>query len=540
MKKLWKNISIVMSTAVVSVGLISISAYADWKQLGYMGDLNGDGKITIADAVIMSKHILADTPLTSANGYDVEGKYININNNGSFIAEKFLETADINQDGRVDIFDMVILRSQITSKSGYPVYEWEEESSAISNEFITPVVRDLYGSMPSQGEAKIITFYVDFPDCRYSYLPTTEHISDVMFGEADEKSDKYPFESMNAFFERSSKGALSIDGNVYTYTTKNNKSFYENDVWHIELVNEIIEAFDSEVDFSQFDGNNDKVIDTILISVPEAAGDDNWWAAAGQFGSDSYNRADGMDIGHVIVGNCELKSETDNGTFNSSYLHEMGHCMGLPDYYLYNAEDFQGMHGSAGFELMDDAICDFGAVSKLMLGWYKPEQIQVYDKNMGNVTYTLANSAFEDANCLIIPCGELDENYCSEFFVVEYGTMDGNNSSLSNQWWRATGSGVRVYHVSSELNNDPWYNTFMYSSGNDEATNYNNGRRFIRLVGEGTDSTDNYFHAGDIIDSNTNGFNWYDSNGQMTIETGYKITIDEYDGGNYIVTVSEK
>lgn len=38
----------------------------------------------------------------------------------------------------------------------------------------------------------------------------------------------------------------------------------------------------------------------------------------------------------------------------------MGHCMGLPDYYLYNVDasdiDKEGLHGKAGIELMDDAL----------------------------------------------------------------------------------------------------------------------------------------------------------------------------------------
>lgn len=541
----------------VSAGVISSSAFADWKQIGFLGDLNGDSKVTVADAVIMTKHLLGESNLTSVNGYDVKGKYIGINGGEGFVAKKFLETADINQDGKVDIYDMIALRKHIISQSGFAVWEWIEESTSTaiptttspsvttttatsSAGFINPPVYDLYGSLPSQNDAELIIFYVDFPDCRYSFNPSAEQIENIAFGTENENDKNYPFESMSAFFKRSSKGAMNLSGKAYTYTTKNNKSYYEGDVWHVSLIDEIIAEFDSTVDFSQFDGNNDKIIDSILISVPESAGDDNWWASAGVYGGDYQKKADGMNMGHVIVGNAEIKSADSYADFNSSYLHEMGHCMGLPDYYLYGVEDFQGMHGSAGFEMMDDANCDFGAVSKLMLGWYKSEQIQVYDKNAGNKTFTLHETSLENSDCLIIPCGELDRNYYSEFFIVEYSGMRKNNSILTNEWWRATGEGVRVYHVNAEVTGDEFYNTFTYSSGNDEATNYNNGRRFIRLVGDGTDNTDNYFHEGDVIDSSISEFNWYDSDGNMTISPEITIEVGEIGTDTCIVTVNRK
>lgn len=559
MNRFFRHIAMtVVSFAAVSAGVVSASAFADWKQIGFLGDLNNDRKITVADAVIMTKHLLGESTLTSANGYDVKEKYIGINGGDGFLAKKFLETADLNQDGRIDIYDMIILRQHIISQSGFAVWEWTDESTTtsasttttssptttttatVADGFINPPIYDLYGSLPSQNDAKSIIFYVDFPDCKYSYSPTTEQIENIAFGAENENDKNYPFESMSAFYSRSSKGVMKLSGKAYTYTTKNNKSYYEGDVWHVSLIDEIIDEFDAVVDFSQFDGDNDKVIDSILISVPESAGDENWWSSAGAFGGESKNRVDGMDIGHVIVGNAEIKSADNYADFNSSYLHEMGHCMGLPDYYLYGVEDFQGMHGSAGFELMDDANCDFGAVSKLMLGWYKSGQIQVYDKNSGNKTFKLNESSLDNSNCLIIPCGELDENYYSEFFVLEYAGMRKNNSSLSGEWWRATGEGVRVYHVSAEITGDLWYNTFTYSSGNDEATNYNNGRRFIRLVGEGTDDTHNYYSAGDTIDSSISEFNWYDASGNMTVDPEITIKIGEIDTDTCTVTVNKK
>lgn len=365
------------AAALTATASVTLNVFAAWKQIGMLGDLNHDGVVNVADAVLLTKHLLSDTPLNSDNGYNVKGKYIGIGGNEASLAEKFLDTADIDQNGVVDIYDLVIMRQQIISGNFTPVREWFAESetttataatssgetTTTAAKFISPPVRDLYGSLPSQGDAEILVFYVDFPDCTYNYMPECDEIKKIAFGDENTKNSNYPFESMSAFYDRSSKGAMKLDGEVYRYTAKNNKASYEGDVWHIDLVNEIISEMDKSVDFSKFDGNGDKIVDAILINVPEAAGGDNWWPAAGQFGGDSHNRADGMDIGHVIVGNAEIISATDYKGFNSTYLHEIGHCMGLPDYYLYGVDDFQGLHGAAGFELMDDANCDFGAAS---------------------------------------------------------------------------------------------------------------------------------------------------------------------------------
>ncbi|MDE6784293.1 MAG: hypothetical protein K2J26_02805 [Ruminococcus sp.] len=566
MKNFFKRLIVsAASIAAVSAAIISVSALAEWKNIGFMGDLNGDRTVSVSDAVILTHHLLGSRLLTDENRYYTAGKFIGIGSDDTgFESKGFLETADMNRDGKVNIFDLVLLRKSLVSGNSPVVWEWLESavttvsgtspasststsvtvassaatsaSTSTAPKFIAPPIYDLYGSMPSQGNAEVVVFYVDFPDCRYTYTPDAETIEKIAFGNADENNRNYPFESMSAFFERSSKGAMKLGGKAYTYTAKNNKSAYEGDSWHVSLVDEIIAAFDKKIDFSEFDGDGDKIIDTILISVPESAGTENWWPAAGVFGGDVYNRADGMNIGHVIVGNAEITSPETYSNFVSSYLHEMGHCMGLPDFYLYGVEDFQGMHGSAGFEMMDDANCDFGAASKLQLGWYSTEQINIFDRNTIRASYELKSGQTDDGNCVIIPVGELDPNYRSEYFILEYTGISGNNTALSDEF-RTTGSGIRIYHVEASENGDSWYNTFRYASGNDEETNYNNGRRFIRLVGEGTDETDNLYRSGDIIDNSNADFRAYDSSGGRTGNIGVTVEIGEMTDDCCIVTV---
>ncbi|MCM1315362.1 MAG: dockerin type I domain-containing protein [Prevotella sp.] len=580
MKNKYFRRKLISLTAALSISVCAVSmpASAEWVQIGYMGDLNNDAEVNIADLVLMSKYILAKTQLTSENAYNVKEKFYSINGSEADNSLEYLQTSDINQDGRTDVFDLILMRKYIINQWSDPVYIWNDETESTTEstteetsttsttsltstslttttisstdimtttsttafEFIEAPVKDLYGSMPSQNNAEMVVFYVDFPDCPYPYEPTTAEIEKAVFGAEDTTSKSYPFESISAFYKRSSKGSLNINGKVFRYTTKENKSAYEGDIYHVNLINEVFEAFRDSEDFSIFDSNGDKIIDSTLISVPTAAGDDNWWPAAGQYGGSSDFKVDDMSVGHVIVGNAQIESKSDHKNFTSSYLHEIGHCMGLPDYYLYNGEkDFEGLHGSAGYEMMDETNADFSAVSKLMLGWYKREQVSIYDPTTKTQSFTLNNAQKENGNCIIIPCGKLENNYYSEFLILEYTTLDVNNSRLKKDyWWRTSGAGVRVFHVEGTVTDNIGWKYWKYASGENEATNNDDGRRFIRIIDD--TETDNLYHAGDVIDSNITGFKWYAEDGTQSVDTGIKITVDSMESDNCIITVSEK
>ena len=60
------------------------------------GDLNGDDKVTISDAVMMQNYLLGGTSITK---------------------EQY-EAADMNSDKSVDTFDMIVMRKKIVENSG--------------------------------------------------------------------------------------------------------------------------------------------------------------------------------------------------------------------------------------------------------------------------------------------------------------------------------------------------------------------------------------------------------------------------------------
>ncbi len=551
------------AAAVMAVAAIPVGAGAAWRQVDRMGDLNLDGAVNVADLVLLSKHLHGTQKLSDTSVYKIDDAYYDIDINGDMSSFGGTNTkrgngkiykADLNQDGVVDVFDFVELRKSVISRTAKGnIYRWYQETTTTTTtvttttttttttqpnrEFIKAPVRDMYGSLPSQGNPNLLIFYVDFPDCKFSFEPTTDRIEEIAFGEENKDSKMYPFESFTAFYSRASKGAMKLGGKAYRYTAKENIENYQGDVYKSKFTTEVIKNMNSVVDYSKFDMNGDKEVDAILFCVPSGSDVNDWWPCAGGYYGEAWLKVDGMSIGHVITGNAAITSNNDYTNFISTYLHEMGHCMGLPDYYLYNVEDFEGMHGSAGYDLMDEAYSDFSAVSKLMLGWYSKDQIQVYDRSKGAQTFTLTNGQTNEGNCLIIPRGNLNSEYKSEYFILEYTTLEADNSQIKPHfWWRPTGNGVRLLHIEATEEDEDWRKHFYYESGNDKATNNNAGKRFIRLVNDG--DKDNLLRTGDVVNNSVNGFAWYNDNGEQTVDPGVIITVGEKVGDTYTVTIT--
>ena len=574
--KIWGLITSAAAAAVLALAAVPWSASAAWEQIDSMGELNGDKQVNVSDMVTLCRHLHGTEALGDKSICNLgSGKYaikmtpeqvVNVSGGTS------VQKADLNRDGVIDIFDLVEMRKKLISKEKCgEIFRWNEETTTTTTpkvttttttttstttttapptatttttapakkNFISAPIHDMYGSLPSQGKAKLIIFYVDFPDCKFDYEPTTDRIEEIAFGPENESSPLYPYESCAAFYSRASKGTMKLQGKAYRYTCKKNISSYEGDVFKADFTTEVVKNMNSVVDYSQFDADHDGTVDAILFCVPRSSDENEWWPCAGEFGGDYWLKLDGMTMGHVITGNADIISDTDYSDFTSTYLHEMGHCMGLPDYYLYGAEDFEGLHGSAGYDLMDEAHSDFSAISKLMLGWYREDQIQVYDSSKGTQTFTLTNGQSDEGNCLIIPRGTLDSEYKSEYFILEYTTLDKNNSDVKkNFWWRPTGTGVRLLHIEATKYNDGWREVFKYESGNDDFTNKDAGRRFVRLVNDG--DKDNLLRTGSMVDNKVSGFAWYDNSGGQTIDPNIIITVGEKNGDSYTVTVSNK
>ena len=256
------------ATVAAGIGMIALPhAYASWEWRGYRGDLNHDGVVSMVDIVKMQRYLLR---LDSLQGEDI------------------LQRADLNQDHVVNVTDLMMLKhcvlyedfleiweeitdtTTVTSDTTAPVTTTTETTTTTTDTtdaedatFLTPSIQAVKASLPSQGDAKLVIFYVDFPDCKYTTDLSAEQIQEIAFGEADTSDSNYPFDSMRAFYERSSKGTMHSDDRYFAIPSK--KTVPPTIRTKNKLARECYDAFNDSVDFSQFDINNDGVIDATLF-----------------------------------------------------------------------------------------------------------------------------------------------------------------------------------------------------------------------------------------------------------------------------------
>jgi M6 family metalloprotease-like protein len=90
--------------------------------------------------------------------------------------------------------------------------------------------------------------------------------------------------------------------------------------------------------------------------------DDFWYGCQATWYLYEDYQLDGVKVDDYIINDAQPYADNIS-EYNSVLVHEIGHSMGLPDYYKYNSDDWEGLKGEAGYERMDDAIGDFCSFS---------------------------------------------------------------------------------------------------------------------------------------------------------------------------------
>ncbi|MBQ9936637.1 MAG: M6 family metalloprotease domain-containing protein [Lachnospiraceae bacterium] len=292
------------------------------------------------------------------------------------------------------------------------------------------------GLMPSTGDVKAAVLMVEFQDVKASV--TKDSVRNTMFGESN---------SMNSYYKTSSYGKLNVSGDVYDwYEAPYNREYYEDNTREYPpneyLFRDVIAAMDSQVDFSQYDSDNDGYVDMVYLVY---AGEDEgyqslWWAYMDELLADV--EVDGKKITQYVI-----------MPENFGYLtaaHETGHAMGLQDYY----DTVQNMYGGQAYYGTNTLMCtsdgDLDVLSKWMLGWLQP-QIVTQDKSIS----LRPSNEYPDAAVIKskVAGGE------DVFFIAEYRTATNNNANLIN-------GGVSVFRVNAKIDSET--GTYKYDVSSDE------------------------------------------------------------------------
>ena len=397
---------------------------------------------------------------------------------------------------------------------------------------IAPPVKEIHATMPSVGTVRSLTVFVEFPNRTFENACSKEVLQEEIYGEGKNGLSPFPYESLSAWYARASYGNLTIEGDVYFYTCKEPIENYlgEN---HEKILMEALQGLDGEIDYAPYDSDGNGTLDQLTFAIPvlgDPALSAFWYSATFSWYEHAAFRVDGVGIDQY-VGLDIPPTQNDLSYFKSSLAHEIGHCMGLPDFYKYESEDWEGFHGDAGYACLDDAIGDFCGFSKLLFGWFREGEAQIYEGE-GEQQFTLY-SLSERASCVILPI-ESNFGYFSEYFLAEFITPTQNNSILNG--FAVKPQGVRIFHIQAETATMAWgtkelkYNNYSrFYEGDDKI-------RVIRLVNDGN----GFYQEGDVCTFGAENFAAYDLHGDQTIDTGYTVKIGKTSGKSQQITVTRE
>jgi len=296
------------------------------------------------------------------------------------------------------------------------------------------------------GTLKTFALLIAFPD--YPPVNSASYISTRLGGPGD--PGEYPTESLHNYYGRSSYGQLNIQVDTYGwYTTSYNRSTVNttNVPWDVSeatregIMKEVLNYYKNHgVDFSKYDNDGDGRIDSFMVFW---TGPDNGWANFWWGYQTSWNDATAFAISGKVLDShtnytWEWESNPVGYPFDASVpTHEMGHVLGLADYYDYD-ETIGPDGGVGGLDMMDANQFDHNCFSKWLLGWETPTFV-----NSGMQTITMRPSNDYGDSVLIMPNSPGDE-IATEYFMVQ------NRRNAGNDYWLWK-QGTLIWHVDARL-----------------------------------------------------------------------------------------
>lgn len=306
----------------------------------------------------------------------------------------------------------------------------------------------------TEGNQKVLCILIDFPD-----RPFTKSKADFenMWNQTNYNVEG-SYGSVNDFYVENSYGHMSVTATVVgPYRAKNNSSYYKTHGSDSiatsnvrDLVKEAIQAAKDDIQFKNFDINEDKFVDAIHIVFAGYAED--WNDHIGLIWSHKWQLSTAVWQGLYRAKEYFITSELaeDYGTKIApigTVCHEYGHLLGAIDYYTNNE-----FTGTGDWDLMAHGSWNGPSGNGRCPAHHNP-YTKAYTYNW--VTPMIINSSVSNTTYTLTPSHNTTSIYRintstnNEFFLLENKCAVANSF---NHWVPYTG-GLLIYHIHSELAN---------------------------------------------------------------------------------------
>ncbi len=305
----------------------------------------------------------------------------------------------------------------------------------------------LYGLLPSIGFPKVLVIPINLDDNN----ATNEVLNDINTVFNSENSE---FESVKLYYKKSSYGKLDLTFDILDWYKPSNSAFYYSTIKQNNmdgskiLLLEALNSLDDKIDYSDYDYDNDGYIDGVIMVYNNEVDHDFYWAYVQGSIENKWNneKFDNLYINYFGLFGSELMYKNNNIT-SEKYIHEVGHLLGLDDYY--NLTDSNRENNSMFYTtMMDYNNSDLLTIDKLLLGWINPTVIS----GSGEVELNLSSFVLT-GKCLLITKNNINDIY-NEYFLIDFYTLDGLNQYKSNIISNGINYGVRIIHVDATLNKE--------------------------------------------------------------------------------------
>jgi len=304
----------------------------------------------------------------------------------------------------------------------------------------------LINDFPLEGTVKALVILVNFSDVAFTTTSTYTAFNNLLNQSGYSESthigsvkDYYMYNSDSSFTpDFKLVGPITLTNTVAYYGGVNKDG---DDIRPREMVREACQAVDGQVDFSEYDVNNDGIVENVYVVYAgkgEADGGDAttiWPHSYSLTGSYSLT----LDGKKIVRYACSAELDgTGKTTGIGDITHEFGHILGLPDFY-----DVDGSDNGEAFDLDAWSLMAYGSynangtvppsltlLERYLLGWTTPIELQqpvspilppLVTSNKGFIVHT-ANS--------------------NEFFLLE------NRQQIKDTWDQYIPyHGMLVYHV---------------------------------------------------------------------------------------------